>query len=169
MHAGNRKWQGFTLIELLVAIALVAILATVAVPSFQGTLVRNQLATDFNQLLTGIHYARSEAVKMREEVTVVLSSGAGGDGWKLQVWKGDGITTVSCPTDAGCLKVMDESNSPVSISTTPTSGKFTFNQLGRSSISCPLGTPCTISLEHENLTESPETLNINALGNITRP
>lgn len=169
MHAGNHKWQGFTLIELLVAIALVAILATVAVPSFQSTMVRNQLTTGFNQMLTGIHYARSEAVKRREEVTLVMSSGGDGDGWKLEVWKGDGSTAVSCPADADCLKAIDESDAPISVSTIPVSGKVTFNQLGRSSISCPLGTPCSISLEHESLTGSPETLSINALGNVSRP
>ncbi|MBB3231874.1 GspH/FimT family pseudopilin [Halomonas stenophila] len=172
MNAGDKKrHSGFTLIELLVAIAMVAILATMAVPSFQGMMIRNQLTTDFNQVLTGIHYARSEAIKSRKPVTVVMTSGADGDGWKLEVWEGDGSTAVSCPTDAGCWKVMNENDSAVNVSVTTGSGsgKVTFNQLGRASSSCPLGTPCSISLEHENLTGSPETLNINALGNITRP
>jgi type IV pilus assembly protein PilA len=43
-HAAMRTTaSGFTLIELMVAIAVVAILATLALPSFQGPMVRQQI------------------------------------------------------------------------------------------------------------------------------
>ncbi len=39
----NIKSKGFTLIELMITIAVLAILAAIALPSFQGTLERRQL------------------------------------------------------------------------------------------------------------------------------
>ena len=38
-----KRTAGFTLIELLVAVAVLAILATLALPSFQGPMVRQQM------------------------------------------------------------------------------------------------------------------------------
>ncbi len=165
----GKRWKGFTLIELLVTIALITILATVAIPSFQNMVIRNRLTTDFNQVLTAIHYARSEAAKKRGEITVVLTPAASGAGWGLEVWKGDGSVSVSCPSDDNCLKVINESPSPVTVSITPASGKVTFNALGRAPVSCPAGAACSVSMEHSSLQGETEILKINSLGNIYRP
>src|SRR4030095_17136924 len=37
--------DGFSMIEVMVAVAIVAILATLAVPSFQGSIVRDQIVS----------------------------------------------------------------------------------------------------------------------------
>jgi type IV pilus assembly protein PilA len=39
------SWDGFTMIEVLVAVAIVAILAALAIPNFQGSIVRDQVVT----------------------------------------------------------------------------------------------------------------------------
>ena len=63
--------NGFTLIELMVTIALVAILLTVAVPSFT-TYQRNAELTSFtNTLLSGVNAARGEAMKRGRNAMVV--------------------------------------------------------------------------------------------------
>lgn len=54
---------GFTLIELMVAVAVLAILTALALPSFQGTLRSNRIATTTNELLASISMARSEAIR----------------------------------------------------------------------------------------------------------
>lgn len=55
--------RGFTLVELMVAIAVLAVLAAIAFPSFQGTIRSNRIATATNELLAGIALARAEAVR----------------------------------------------------------------------------------------------------------
>ncbi len=81
--------SGFTLIELLVTIAVVAILATLAVPSFQGVMMRNRAASEANQVLSLLMLARSEAIKRNTSVSLCPSP----DGVKCdpdQAWA-DGV------------------------------------------------------------------------------
>lgn len=65
--------KGFTLIEAMIVIALVAILAALAAPSF-GTMIANQRVTSSSQeLLTLLQFARAEAVYKRTEITVTAT------------------------------------------------------------------------------------------------
>src|SRR5690606_14626473 len=52
----------------LVTIAIVGILAAIAAPSFIGVVNTNRLATNANELLSIIQYARSEAVRSNSRV-----------------------------------------------------------------------------------------------------
>lgn len=54
---------GVTLVELVIAIAVLAILTAIALPSFQSTIRSNRLATSTNQLVSAISLARSEAIR----------------------------------------------------------------------------------------------------------
>lgn len=74
---------GFTLIELMVTIAIVAIMAAIAFPSFSETLRRNYVSTTTNELLGSIALARSEAIRSNAGGGICSStSGTGcGGGW----------------------------------------------------------------------------------------
>ncbi len=61
---------GFTLIELMIVIVIVAIFVTVGVPSFQNLIRENRLATQANELVSSLHFARSEAIKRRLPVAI---------------------------------------------------------------------------------------------------
>lgn len=64
---------GFTLIELMVTISVLAILITIAIPSFTATINRNRLATAANGLVSGLQLARAEAVRRGGRVVVCAS------------------------------------------------------------------------------------------------
>jgi type IV fimbrial biogenesis protein FimT len=58
--SGNR---GFTLVELMVAVAIAAILLTLAVPSFTRLTASNALTTASNDIVLALSLAKMEAVK----------------------------------------------------------------------------------------------------------
>ncbi|RUA22883.1 prepilin-type N-terminal cleavage/methylation domain-containing protein [Billgrantia gudaonensis] len=60
------RQRGFTLIELLVTIAVIVIMATIAIPGFQRMMATNRLNSGYNEILSGLYLARSEAIKRRE-------------------------------------------------------------------------------------------------------
>lgn len=79
------KQTGFTLIELMVTIAVLAILLSIAIPSFQNMVLNNRIAAQANQVITALNYARSEAVKRAAPATVCSTNGgaacAGSKDW----------------------------------------------------------------------------------------
>ncbi|TXH71833.1 MAG: prepilin-type N-terminal cleavage/methylation domain-containing protein [Thiothrix sp.] len=66
--------NGMTLIELMVTLAVVAILATVAAPSLQSMIERNQLQTLTNGMVANLYLARSEAAKRGFNVVLCASN-----------------------------------------------------------------------------------------------
>lgn len=83
----NKKTSGFTLMELIIILAIVAILASMAAPSFSNIIQTNRMSTQYNELLGTLSLARSEAVKRGVSATVCKSdngSSCGGswhEGW----------------------------------------------------------------------------------------
>lgn len=66
--------KGFTLIELLVVIALVALLATIGVPSMTRFMQINRVVANSNDWLTSATQTRVEALKIRQRVDLCASS-----------------------------------------------------------------------------------------------
>jgi len=66
--------RGFTLIELMMTMSLVAIMTSVAVPSFNGSLKKNRAVTQTNNLVLAFSLARSESVKRNIQVSVCSST-----------------------------------------------------------------------------------------------
>jgi len=75
----SRASRGLTLVELLVVIALVAIVASFAAPSFTGSLRSNRVATALSELSSLFHYARTEALTRASSIELERS----GDTWSV--------------------------------------------------------------------------------------
>ncbi|MDP4945780.1 MAG: GspH/FimT family pseudopilin, partial [Alishewanella sp.] len=69
-----RRNAGFTLIELMITVVVLGIVATIAVPSFISLVQSNQLTGQINQLVGALSAARTEAIKMNQNVVFCHSS-----------------------------------------------------------------------------------------------
>jgi type IV fimbrial biogenesis protein FimT len=68
-----KRQLGFTLTELMVVTAIVAILLTIGVPSYRYVTNSYRMSSEVNGLLGDLMYARSEALKEGQFVTVCAS------------------------------------------------------------------------------------------------
>ena len=66
--------RGMTLIELLVVLTISAILIAAGVPAFQWTIARNRISDATNQLLSHLEYARMEASRRGNVVSLCRST-----------------------------------------------------------------------------------------------
>ena len=67
------------MVEMLFVIVIIGIGMSIAVPSFQGMLERNRLATQANDLTMAINLARSEASRIGNLVSLQAAVGEAGD------------------------------------------------------------------------------------------
>jgi type IV fimbrial biogenesis protein FimT len=65
-----RKCAGISLVEMMIAITIIAVLASVAVPSYRSVTTRNRISSEIGALMGDFQYARSESV--RQGLTVVV-------------------------------------------------------------------------------------------------
>lgn len=82
-HVSSRLQQGFSAIELMVAIAVLAIVVGIGIPSFQSMLDRSRLAAAADDLAGALRYARSEALQRNAVVTLTDKGNGFEDGWAV--------------------------------------------------------------------------------------
>ncbi|MGM3275676.1 GspH/FimT family pseudopilin [Ralstonia sp. 24A2] len=70
----SRRSRGVTMVEIIITLAIVAILAVIAVPSFTGTIQRARTQSEANSLVNDLQFARSEAIKRGLPVSLCASS-----------------------------------------------------------------------------------------------
>jgi len=68
-----KKSLGYTLIELMAVLALASILVSVALPLMSVFFESNRMISNTNEVVAGLHIARSEAIKQQSRVTMCQS------------------------------------------------------------------------------------------------
>ena len=85
----RRAVRGFTLVELLIALAVLAILSTLAAASMSSTLSNNRAYATQDEFVAYLALARSEAARRGVPVVIAaiapVSGNAFGKGWKVFV------------------------------------------------------------------------------------
>ncbi len=74
--------RGFSLVELMVSIVVLAILVSIAVPSFQTWLRNTQIRNAAESVTNGLQRARAEAVSRNAQTTLVLGADSS---WTISV------------------------------------------------------------------------------------
>jgi type IV fimbrial biogenesis protein FimT len=124
MLIDSLKLKGFSLIELVVALAVVALLFTLAAPSFRTWMQNTQIRSAAQAITNGMSVARGEAIHRNVNVQFTLSSASDGTAASWQV------ALVSAPTVP--LQSWSSAEGATSAQLVQAGGGIvTFNGLGR--------------------------------------
>lgn len=88
---------GFSLVELMIVLAIIAIGAAIAVPSYQNNVDSTRKTSAANNLLGALQFARSEAVIRRKDIKICASAGGtscSGTNWSAGGVVLDGTTVI---------------------------------------------------------------------------
>ena len=109
--------KGFTLIELMIAIGVVAIITSLALPSYRTIIEKRQVTSGAEQLAAFLSSAQMESVKRSDNISVSYSR-TDVDTWCIGMVQGttvcdctvtDPTATDACVVDSQ-LRVVDDSN-----------------------------------------------------------
>jgi type IV fimbrial biogenesis protein FimT len=97
--------RGFTLIELVFTITLVALLATIAAPSFRDFIMSQRVRNASFDFMTALALARSEAITRNANVDLIRTSGSWNGGWTVAA--DAGVTTLLNQQAMGGVSITD--------------------------------------------------------------
>lgn len=128
--------------ELLVTLAVFAILASLAAPSFSSLVAENRLTSQSNELLGALIFARSEAIKSNESVTVTANNVGWTGGWDVRTASNNGLLRGYLPTSGSTNLICTNDCESVTFS-----GSGSAAQSAKFSLCHPSGTERQVVIE----------------------
>jgi len=133
-----KKNSGFTLLELMATVALVGIVTAIAIPSMTTFAQNDRLTTNINTMVGHLAYARSEAVKRSQQVSLCISSNSTGctgtsweEGWILYIdANGDGSFSEDIPSGEVILSVKQQLDGGNTLTPTNFTDQVTYDYRG---------------------------------------
>lgn len=146
---------GFTLVELMVALAVLAIMVAIAVPSFNTMMHRNRMATASNEIVAALQTARMEAVRRNRRAVLCPSTdgtSCAGDDWlRLMVFV-DNDMDATPDADEEVIRFVEASRTGTGITAGGANNRIWFRSDGRVSVGA--GNNASIALVSEKLPTS---------------
>lgn len=128
--------RGFTLIELMITVGIVAVVAGIALPSFQTLIQNNRLTTTGNEALGVFQLARGEAIRNNRRVVVAFDQNpdVAADEGHLVVFVDENrngqedvgdrrVRTYLLPNDSVSFKPLDAANAAINTVTFMPNGR----------------------------------------------
>ncbi|WP_313550976.1 GspH/FimT family pseudopilin [Pseudomonas sp.] len=123
-----RKSSGFTLIELVVTVAILAIVATIAMPSMSYFIVKQRVSSDASELYGFLMLARAEATKRNAQISLIPrqdSSNGWSAGWCI------GPSSINSCNDASVIRSYEASGkTQINSAYLSSSNRLTFRRDG---------------------------------------
>jgi type IV fimbrial biogenesis protein FimT len=113
-RTGRQGGSGFTLVELMMTITVAAILLAIGVPSFRYVTSANRAASEINALLGDMQFARGEAIKEGQTVTICAANAAGTQCAGTTAWNSGWIVF----SDTGVVGTVDGTDAILKIQKT---------------------------------------------------
>lgn len=139
---------GFTLLELMVTVAILAIVAALAAPSFAAMFKTNRARSVASELMAALSLARSEAVRRGQAVTICKSrdgSSCGGSGTQWDngwiVFVNENAQTEGSPAvrDSGELLLQARRNLPAGVTVRPNNNLANYLSYSRTGLASQRG------------------------------
>lgn len=145
--------KGFTLIEMMVTVAVLAIILGIGVPSFQGLIERNRVSTATDKLFSALTTARSEAIRLGQDVSVTQEDDGWGNGWTIAI---DSSNTE--------LRVENALPGNIAISEAGGSTEIVFSVNGR--LTTPASNRAVFEVSLANSSVTPRQIAVNEIGHV---
>ena len=158
--------RGVTMVELIIVICIVAILMAIAAPSYKYVTTANRVSSEVNGLLGDLQFARAEAIKEGQTITVCATTNGASCAAAGTPWTGGWLVfTGAAPTANGLLRIQKPLSSGDQLTGNNNVSAVSFSREGFAA-SLPTGATLTLQDSTANIAYT-RCLNITLVGAMT--